>query len=395
MGKYPTSDALYERAVIIPERSLTRSKAPGRFFDIGRGPLYAESGRGAYLTDVDGKQYIDMLCALGAISLGYGRETRTARDYYAHRPSVYSLPHRAEVTAAEAVLKTVAPWASRVRFTKTGSEATHAAYRIAKAVGGPKRNVVLVGDWAYHGWHEWCGDPKGVGVVTYPHNFDLVDVIDPDAVAAVFIEPHRWEPVDAEWLRAVRRYCDTNAVLLVFDEMIYGGRWAKGGATEYFGVTPDLACFGKAIGNGASIACVVGGEILDTHGSMVSGTYSGDVGALAALIDTLHAYECGDGFSTAVIAVLWARGTQLQRGLKSALADTGYPARLEGAPVHQRIVFDDKADGREFSALMADRHVLWHPEVANVMYAHSIEDIERVVTATYESLRAMMKAGRS
>ena len=138
----------------IAGASLTRSKAPGKLFDIGTGPLYASCGRGAILTDVDGNDFIDMICALGAISLGYGEVARPTLS------GVYSLPHWAEGSAANDVVDYVAPWASSVRFVKTGSEATHAAYRIAKAATG--RRTVLIGDWSYHGWHEWCSGPAAV-----------------------------------------------------------------------------------------------------------------------------------------------------------------------------------------------------------------------------------------
>jgi len=265
MRTYAQSQAWYARAGVIPGRSSTRSKAPGRFYDVGAGPLYAASGDGAILTCVDGHDYIDMLCALGAISLGYRSIPSRVVG------GVYSLPLAVEAEAAEMVLQHVAPRASQVRFTKTGSEACHAAYRIAKAATG--RDIVLVGDWAYHGWYEWCATPKGAGVVTYPHGFDLNDVLHQDQTAAVFIEPHRWESVNIEWLKSVRAFCDRIGALLVFDSMIYGGRWALGGASAYFGVQPDLECFGKALGNGEAVACVVGGEILEQHGQVASGTF--------------------------------------------------------------------------------------------------------------------------
>lgn len=374
---------LYERAKVLPGRSCTRSKAPGRMFDVGAGPMYASHGHDAILVDVEGREYIDMLCGLGAISLGYDEFP----DRYARNQRVYSLPHVAEINAAEAVLQHVAPWASHVRFVKTGSEATHAAYRIAKAATG--RSHVFVGDWAYHGWHEWCSFADGAEeslsrtARRIHHNEDLETCHESCYPAAVFIEPHRWEPVHAMWLRHVREFCTRVGALLVFDEMIYGGRWALGGATEYFGVTPDLACYGKAIGNGAPIACVVGRDALKDHGEIVSGTYSGEAGSLGCVLETLRTYT-----SEPVIETLWRRGRQLRRGLAEALAEHPIGA-IEGAPVHQRITFTKPEHGKQFAAGMARRGVLYHPDCINVCFAHTEAQIERVIEAAADCVRML------
>ena len=377
----------WDRSAIIPGRSLTRSKAPGKMFDIVRGPLFGAYGDGAEIVDFDGHHYIDMICALGAISLGYTHEQDVN--------PILSLPSFMEGSAAHTVLETIAPWASHVRFVKTGSEATHAAYRIAKRATG--RPFVLMGDWAYHGWHEWCERrPDGVmesfHTLLYSHGASFVDTlghgvhplnVDPEEVAAIFLEPHRWVPVSLDWLSSVRDFCTQHGILLVFDEMIYGGRWARGGATEYFGVTPDLACFGKAIGNGYAVACVVGREALAQHGEIVSGTYSGDIVGLSAVIDTLDVYR-----QQPVVEMLWTRGRQLQVGLDALVSGRTDVVR-EGVPVHQRLRWTDPALARHFGAEMARRGVLWHPDVVNVMAAHTEDQIAQVIEAAAASLAAL------
>ena len=384
---YSQSRNYYDRAAIIPGRSMTRSKAPGRLYEIGAGPLYASSASGCRIIDVDNHKYIDLICALGAISLGYG-----ALDARVCQRGVYSLPSVSEIRAAEAMLRDVAPWASHVRFTKTGSEATHAAYRIAKRATG--RELVLIGNWSYHGWHEWCekklnGDPESDWVIPYPHGHrgGMLDGslhARAEDVAAVIVEPHRWEPVSFEWLQYVRDWCSSVGALLVFDEMIYGGRAALGGVTELFGVTPDLACFGKALGNGAPIACVVGREALRDHGELVSGTYSGDAYALDMLVETISFYT-----HNPVIETLHARGRQLRVGVEAAICETGWTDRawFEGTlAAHKRLRFADALLGKVFAAKMVARGVLWHPDVVNIMFAHGPADIEQAVSAAYESL---------
>lgn len=378
---YDKSLAQLEKANGIPGRSLTRSKAPGRLFKVGDGPLYADQGMGATIRDVDGNVFIDMVCALGAISIGYGIQPHAAQMAVGEG-WMLSLPHPIEGQAAKVLLRDVAPWATHCRFVKTGSEATHAAYRIAKKATG--RNVVMVGNWAYHGWHEWCSTPNVPGTVTYPHGFDI-RMVSPENLAAIFVEPHRWEPVSKDWLKSLRWYCDEHGVLLVFDEMIYGGRWALGGATEYFGVTPDLACFGKAIGNGAPIACVVGGKALAEHGEMVSGTYSGDVAALQAVVNTLGFYEVHN-----VVKEMWKSGARLQSGLSSLVANRD-DVVLGGRPVHQRLAWRERDKALRFSAEMAARNVLWHPDVVNVSWSHSDKKIDAVLEAVEDSLKEMDK----
>ena len=400
---FTESQHYYQRAAVIPGRSSTRSKSPGRFFDVGAGPMYALRGEGCRLIDVDSNVYIDTLSSLGAISLGYGEVDATQELLDGQ---IYSLPSFLEPIAAELVLAHVTPWASHVRFVKTGSEATHAAYRIARRATG--RKMVLVASNAYHGWHEWCSFDGEARVsesgtaARYAYGVDW-DRVGPeyfawDDVAAIFVEPARWQNADPNgWLAKTRVLCDRIGALLVFDEMIYGGRWALGGASQYYSVTPDLACFGKALGNGAPIALVAGRDALAEHGELASGTYSGDAAALAALCATVRTYT-----NAPVIETLWARGRQLRRGLKEAVVVSGVAARVEGMPVHLRLTFEadvvgsqgwgggwgnDRVHGRMFAAAMARRGVLWHPDCVNVNYAMVEADIDQVVEAAAASLK--------
>ena len=386
--KLDRSAELYGRASVIPGRSLTRSKAPGRLFDVGAGPLYAACGEGAILTDVDGRPFIDMICALGAIGLGYSRDVifgiwpGDVAQCVVRHGWIYSLPHESEVLAAETVLARVAPWATRVRFVKTGSEATHAALLVAQRATG--RRAYLRSRASYHGWHTvW--QPDATDVRWFDDGQPMGGLA--DGCCAIFVEPPRWTPCTKEWLQDCQDEAKRAGALLVFDEMIYGGRWALGGATEYFGVTPDLACYGKALGNGAPIAFVVGCDALAEHGELISGTYSGDAAALAALKATIEIYG-----HQPVIETLWLRGRQLARGLREGLAlHSQLGAVLGGQPVHQRLRFPDPATGRRFAALMTQRGVLVHPDVMNVMYAHTEALIERVVEAAQASLADLRK----
>lgn len=351
--------SLSERASIIPGKSLTRSKKVFGRWTCGRAD-------GAVIWDADGRPYIDTTCALGAISLGYP-------DCETWREGVYSLPHYQEIEAAEAVLKHVAPWARSVRFTKTGSEATHAAYRIAKKATG--LNAVLVAEGAYHGWHEWCEQ-----ACRYQMGDDLSAVA--TQAAAIFVEPFRFQPMDREWLQALRRWCIEGGALLVFDSMIYGGRFALGGASEYFGITPDLECFGKAFGNGEAVAFVVGNQALQQHGEIVSGTFSGDVTGLSAVCDTLHTYT-----TEPVIETIWARGRQLQAGLRQVLPESF--ATIDGEPPLTRLNFQYADDKQPFAEAMWERGILVYPDWLMTMYAHTEQQINQVIEAAGASWKTL------
>lgn len=359
------------RAERVPGRSLTRSKAPGKLWPIGQGPLYVTGGSGAFLFADDGQTYLDTLCALGAVSLGYGATPRIASSH------VYSLPHRAEVDAADAVLSSLAPWASHVRFTKTGTESTLAALLMAQRATGRRVYWRLTG--SYHGWapqwQEDAPDARWFGVGEVPPVLE--------DTAAVILEPPRWEAFTADWWQRVFDAAHAMGALVLVDEMIWGGRMALGGATERFGLLPDAACYGKAIGNGAPIACVVGRDLLRDHGELVSGTFSGDAIALEAVVTVLADYQ-----RDKVVEWMWDKGRRLQRGLQT-LAQPYDWVHAEGEAVHQRLRFDDEAHGHAFSAEMAARGILWHPACANVMAAHTDANIDRVIQAAGESLSVL------
>jgi glutamate-1-semialdehyde aminotransferase len=188
--------------------------------------------------------------------------------------------------------------------------------------------------------------------------------------------------MDVRVLRHMRTFCDKCGVLLVFDSMLWGGRYALGGASEYYGVIPDLECFGKAFGNGEAVAFVVGNQALAEHGEIASGTFSGDVTGLSAVCEVLRAYT-----TEPVIETLWARGKQLHAGLSQVLpasfATLTAPTPLIG------ITFANPAHKTAFKDAMAERGVLMFPDWWMVCYAHTEEQIDRVIAAAEASCRTL------
>jgi len=311
---------LYDRAQkVIPGAAQTMSKMYGRFAQ-GVAPPFISGGSGAYVFDCDGNKYLDWTAALGPVILGYGAlgpKTNAPKL----RPSL-PLPHLYEVELAEKLVEKI-PCAEMVRFGKTGSDVTSAAVRLARHVTG-RGGVVCMG---YHGWHDWYAgtlpSPRsdGVpwGVREYVHKIDYSDLTtlknlfeDPEKhIACLILEPmSRYAPEQAnrQHLLKLKEMCAKHRVVLVFDEMIMGFRHAVGGGGELFGVEPDLACFGKAMGNGYSISALVGRRDLmqELEHLHFSGTFFGETIGLAAALDTIEFIHMND-----VISRLWDKGTLL------------------------------------------------------------------------------------
>jgi glutamate-1-semialdehyde aminotransferase len=226
---YPSivrSDALYARALgLIPAATQTLAKGPGQWVK-GVAPKYLKSGRGCRVWDVDGNEYVDLVMAVGPLSLGYAYPAvdEAIRAQLADGVT-FSLMHPLEVEVAERV-RDLVPGAESVRFSKTGADVTSAAVRLARAFTGRDR-VLCCG---YHGWHDWhvpvtgrgLGVPAAVRELTstFAYN-DLDSVLDAldDEVACVILEPLVFEAPRDDFLRKLRMACDEHGTLLVFDEM--------------------------------------------------------------------------------------------------------------------------------------------------------------------------------
>jgi glutamate-1-semialdehyde-2,1-aminomutase len=332
---------------VLPGITQTYSKAPDQQVE-GVYPVFLERGEGCRVWDLDGNEYIDYPCALGPIVLGYGDpEVDAAVTERVLRGPCFSLGHSLEVEVAEMVVDMV-PGAEMVRFLKTGSEATTAAVRLARAATG-RDHVAMCG---YHGWHEWAighttrnaGIPRAVQDLTHQWTYNDLDsltaVFDahPGQVGTVIMEPVGVEAPAPGFLEGVRALCDERGALLVFDEVITGFRLAPGGAQEHFGVLPDLAAFGKAMANGYPLAAVAGrASVMEQIATTVfiSSTFGGDTVALAASLATMRRIRAGG-----VIEHLWRQGGRLMEGFNELAHEHDVPARMIGLAPRRVIAFD-------------------------------------------------------
>ncbi|HTR77353.1 MAG TPA: aminotransferase class III-fold pyridoxal phosphate-dependent enzyme [Gemmatimonadaceae bacterium] len=344
------SDRLWARAErLIPAGTQTLAKGPGQYVR-GVAPKYLRSGRGAHVWDVDANEYLDMNMGIGPLVLGYADPViDDAIRRQLEDGITFSLMHPLEVEVAES-LRAMIPNAESVRFTKTGAEATSAAVRVARAFTGRTR-VLCCG---YHGWHDWyigvtdraAGIPDAVGDLTSTFGYNDVDSLEDaldDEVACVILEPMTFEEPRDGFLEAVRAATERAGALLIFDEMWTGFRYALGGAQEYFGVTPDLATYSKAIANGMPIAAVTGRAdvmaVLERDVFFFS-TFGGEALSLAAAKATLRELR-----ARSVPDHLACIGTNIRDGYNALAATLGASAwtRCVGHPSRTMITFDASA----------------------------------------------------
>ena len=303
MKKFDKSTAqLFRAELSIPLGSQTFSKSKTQY-PVGISPLYASKSKGAYLWDIDGNKYIDLVNSLAAVTLGYGDKGLQKSILKQLKLGVsLSLPTKIESEVAELVIDLV-PSAEMVRFSKNGSDATSAAIRLARAFTG-RDQIVACG---YHGWHDWYigttsrnkGIPAPVSALTHNFQFNNIEslknvlTLNEGKVAAVIIEPMNDTYPQPGFLEEVQTLAKKAGAVLIFDEVITGFRFSKGGAQELFKVTPDLSTFGKGIANGFPLSAVVGRrEIMkEMENVFISGTFGGELLSLAAAKYVLQKHQ--------------------------------------------------------------------------------------------------------
>lgn len=394
-ARYRNSNALLKRAEeVIPLGSQTFSKSRIQF-PVPYAPLFLDRGKGGRVWDVDGNEYVDLICGLLPVNLGYcDPDVDAAVREQLERGISFSLSTRLEIDVAERLVELI-PCAEMVRFGKNGTDATSAAIRLARAFTG-RDHVIACG---YHGWQDWYigGTPRNLGVpeavrdLTHKLPFNDLEAVKKllaqhkDNVAAIILEPvSGTEPQDG-YLEALRELTREEGVILVFDEVITGFRVHIGGAQAYYGVTPDLAAFGKAMGNGMPISAVVGRADIMAYMEKVfySGTFGGEALSLAAtkaVIDKIVRENAVDR--------LWASGRDLADRVKTTVTEAGLQdyIGMSGLPPWKVLVFrDHPAASKEaiktcFMIEMLKAGVLISAS-HNICYAHDQADLRQIENA--------------
>ncbi|MFN0177433.1 MAG: aminotransferase class III-fold pyridoxal phosphate-dependent enzyme [Gemmatimonadales bacterium] len=348
--------------------------------------------RGVRIGDTAGREYLDFVMALGAVSLGYGHpEVNAAAAQALDRGMVGPLPPVEEALLA-AELAAAMPWLESVRFLKTGAEAVAAAVRLARTHTGRDR-VVGCG---YHGWldgvsHE-AGVPAAVRRLYQTVPFNDVEAARRtirevgDELALVIVEPVVDGPPAVEWLRVLRDETERVGAALVFDEIKTGFRVAVGGAVERWGVRPDLAVYGKGLANGFPLAVVGGGGAImaGVDRTWISSTLATESVALAAARATLAVIR-RDRFPDHAGRL----GGRLMAGLQTLAGE--YPDLVAAASGIAEMCYlryrSDEIGGR-VAAAAARRGLLFKRSAYNfVALAHQDADVDQALGVLGESLR--------
>jgi glutamate-1-semialdehyde aminotransferase len=376
---------------VIPLGTQTLSKSPTQFVQ-GVSPIFLARGSGSHVWDVDGNEYVDFPMALGPVILGYAEPAvdDAIRAQLADGIT-FTLMHPLEVEVAERMVA-LCPGVEAVRFAKSGSDALSGAIRAARAYTG--REHVLVG--GYHGWHDWYigtttrdrGVPGATQELTHAFAYGdregLEQVLERHRgqVAAIVLEPSGATVPDAGYLASVVEAAHRHGALCVFDEIITGFRLAPGGAAERYGVVPDLACYGKALGNGMPVAAVGGGwEIMAVFEEIFfSGTHGGEALSLAAarvVLDTL-----ADG---TVLAGIESIGQRMRGGIIELIErhDVGGRVSVGGEPQRSVVGFggdDPLVDKSWVQQTLAEHGVLFNGSMF-ICARHTPADIDRALEA--------------
>ena len=402
---YSTSWQMLDEAErYIPLGSQTFSKSRVQYPE-NQAPLFLTHGRGGRVWDVDGNEYVDMVCGLLSVSLGYGdpEVDEAIRGQLDHGIS-FSLATELETRLARHLVQMI-PCAEKVRFGKNGSDATSAIIRVARAATVRDRIVVC----GYHGWQDWYigstsrhkGVPGAVRDLTHPVAYGALEAVDQvlsahrGEFAAMILEPAGVGLPPDGYLVGLKDLLHEHGALLAFDETITGFRYAVGGAQDYFGVTPDLASFGKGLGNGMPISAVVGRADLmnEMEEIFYSATFGGETLSLAAAIAVIEKI-----LQQPVIEHYWETGETLASGLRQRITSVGLDEVMEvvGAAPWSIIAIKDHPAARQAATrTYLIREMLRHGVLTlgthNICYAHDQADVDTVLAA-YDSVLPMLAA---
>lgn len=427
MSAGPRSEKLYEEACLLMPAGVN---SPVRAFrSVGGTPIFYDSASGCRFTDADGRSFIDYVCSWGPLILGHAHPAVVeAVASTAARGLSFGAPCEQEIELARLIINAV-PHLEMLRFVSSGTEAVMSAVRLARGVTG--RNEVLKFDGCYHGHADHLLVSAGSGLATFgnpssagvPASFAAHTLVLPlddekaleklfeergDSMAAVLMEGI---PANSGlliqrpgYLRKLRELCTRHGVLLIFDEVISGFRLGAGGASELWGIDPDLSTYGKIIGGGLPVGAYGGRrELMEQLAPLgpvyQAGTLSGNPVAMAAGIATLQQLLADRG---AAWQQLESRAGRLAQGFEAAFSSAELPFSVVRAGSILWLCLQEGEPPRRFDGISPDsarRYAILHEALLeeNIYLAPSAYEVMFVSTAhdeaaIEESIRAFEQA---
>jgi len=400
--KLTKSLELFEEAKKLSPGGVMGIRRPYNFVE-GEFPIYIQKGYDGRIIDVDGNDYIDMLCSYGPIILGYHEpEINEAAIKQMEKGFCFSLVQPIQNELQKKLIDLI-PSGEMAVLVKTGSDATTLAVRMARSYSG-KNKILRCG---YHGWQDWCvevtgGVPEEVQNLTIEFPYGDLDALEKllqehkEDTAGIIITPVGHPlgkpvmPPPKGYLEGVRSLADNYGVVLIFDEIRTGFRVSMGGAQEYYGVTPDLSSIGKAMANGYAISACVGKEKIMKVAEkdvFVSSTFFPNSLEMAAALKCIEILA-----RDKVLENIWEKGNYFLERLNTIVDNSGVPATVSGIPPMPFITFD-RADEhyrkrRElFFTETIRRKVFLAPyHHWYIAYRHSYEELDYVLSAITEAL---------
>lgn len=403
---FAKSQELFERAVKVIPCGIPGHFSPAPMVPPTSYPFYASEGRGAHVIDVDGNDFIDYMCAFGPMVLGYDNEVvHAAAAAQRARGDTLGLASPLMIELAEKLTGMIAgaDWAF---FAKNGGDVTTLATMVARTATGRRLIVAIQG--GYHGVAPWMQGRGHHGVVAgdvadilrVPWNdagaFERVLSEHPGDVAGFIATPYHHPtfadselPAEGYWAR-IRELCDRHGVVLIIDDVRCGFRLSLHGSGDYFGFTPDLACYCKAIANGYPISALVGRDALKKDAASVfyTGSYWYQAAPMAAGLACLGELERLDA-----PRMMQDYGRRLADGMKRLAEQHGHDLKVTGAPsmpylrltgdrstmLHQRFCAECTRRGAYFTS-----HHNWF-----MSCAHTEDDLERTLAIVDDAFTAL------
>lgn len=411
---FDKSDNLRAKAhSLIPGGCHTYAKGDDQYPVLS--PGFIVRGEGCHVWDIDGNEFIEYGMGLRAVTLGHAYPpVVAAASRQMQLGNNYTRPSALEVECAEALVDLI-DGAEMVKFAKNGSDVTTAAVRLARAYTG-RDLVAICADQPFFSVDDWfigttamdAGIPKTISKLTVSFRFNDIDSVKvlfrqyPNQIACIVMEAATAAEPAEGFLAELRRLCSEQGTLLILDEMITGFRWHLQGAQKYYGIDPDLSTFGKALGNGFSIAALAGKrEIMERGGLthkrervfLLSTTQGAESHSLAASLATMKVYR-----EEKVVERLWANGEKLRQGIGKVIEELRLQNHFQvlGKPCNLVYATRD-ADGnpsQPFRTLFLQETIkqgLLMPSLV-VSFSHGEKELERTIQGIGEALVVYRKA---